>query len=271
MVQALLTIFKNSGMQFLGLFGLLFVSGVILTFISRWTNNTFRQFVAPKLGLYVFGVIGIPIHEFCHALFAKIFFHKIESIKWFDPKGKGGSYGTVVHQYNNYNLYQRIGMFFIGMGPVLLAPVFLFVIYSFFLPHPVPFSFHLNDPGFLANGFSKSLLGASNWSSLGFYAFLYFAVCLTSQMELSPDDFKIARAGVLPIFLVLLLINSVSYVFNLNFHAKMSAAFNTGLMWWGAFFAVAIFISLLNLVLCVLLLNILNRIFGKDGINPFQS
>lgn len=271
MTPALLLIIKNSALQFLSLFGVLFLSGMVLTWISRWTNNTFRQFVLPKFGLYIFGVIGVPLHEFCHALFAKIFFHEIGSIKWFDPEGKGGSYGVVVHHYNDRNIYHRVGLFFIGMGPVLLAPVFLFAMYSLLIPNPVPFSFHLTDLGYLASGFSKSLLGTANWTSVGFYVFLYLAVCLTSQMELSSEDLKVARGGVLPILLLILLGNTLSYFFNLNLHAKLTVAFNTGLMWWGAFLAVAVFISLLNLILCVFLFNVLNKLCGRESINPFQG
>lgn len=271
MAAAAILILKNSALQFLGLFGVLFISGLILTYISRWTNNVFRQFVLPKFGLYFFGIIGIPLHELCHALFAKIFFHDIGSIKWFDPKAEGGAYGTVVHHYNDRNIYHRIGLFFIGMGPVLLAPVFLFAMYSWLIPHPVPFSFHLSDLGYLASSFSKSLLGKANWSSWSFYGFLYLAVCLTSQMELSPEDFKVARGGVLPVLLLLILLNTIASICNFNFHAKLVGFFHSGLVWWSAFFAVAIFIALVNFVLCTIVFNVLNKVFGKEAINPFEG
>src|SRR5690349_4329221 len=116
MSETILLICRNSLIQFFCFFGLLFLSGVALTWLSKWTNNIFRQFRFPRFGLYMFGSLGVPAHEFCHALFAKLFFHDIKSIKWFDPKGSGGSYGTVVHYYNERNLYHRIGLFFIGMG-----------------------------------------------------------------------------------------------------------------------------------------------------------
>lgn len=264
-------ILKNTVLQFSGLFGVLFVSGLVLTFISRWTNNIFRQFVLPKFGLYVFGVIGVPLHEFCHALFAKIFFHEIGSIKWFDPKGKGGSYGTVVHHYNNNNIYHRIGLFFIGLGPVILAPLFLFLIYTVFLPHPLPFSVQMSDLGYLASGFAKSLLGGANWTSLGFYVFLYLALCLTSQMELSPEDFQIARGGILPILLLLLLLNIFAYAFSLNLQGKFISFLNTSIAWWGALVAVAIFISLVNFVFCWVIFSIVNKACGKEAINPFRE
>jgi hypothetical protein len=271
-LSAVLIISKDTALQFLGLFGLLFVSGMALTFISKWTSNSFRQFLFPRFGLYLFGVIGVPLHELCHAVFAKVFFHDIESIKWFDPKGSGGSYGTVVHYYNERNLYHRIGLFFIGLGPVLLAPLILFLGYRFLVPEAVTFSSLYPGKGFdVALGFGKSLMASQNWNSLGFYAFLYLAVCLTSQMELSPDDLKIARGGVLPILGVLLLINSAAFGLNLNLHGKLTQGFHAVLSVWTACFVTAVVISLINLLFCVAFLSLFNRLCGRPSINPFQN
>jgi MFS family permease len=250
---------------------LLFVCGLILSMISRWTSNSFQQFLFPRFGLYLFGLIGIPIHEFCHALFAKLFLHDVKSIKWFDPQGKGGSFGCVVHYYNEKNPYHRIGLFFIGMGPVLLAPLILLAIFHFLVPSADGFTFHFSQPTLLAENFAKSLLASQNWSSIGFYLFLYFAVCLTSQMELSPDDLKIARSGWLPFLLVLLFVNAAAYLGNFDLHSKLIKAFHSGLTLWGACFLVAIFISVLNLAICVLLLNLINRLCGRELINPFRN
>lgn len=269
-LQAILSIAKDSGWQFLSLFGGLFLSGLFLTWVSRWTANCFRQFLAPKLGLYLFGILGVPAHELCHAIFAKIFFHQIESIKWFDPDAKGGSYGTVMHTYSPKNLYHRVGLFFIGMGPVFLAPLFLFLLYRYLVPAALPFAAIAHQPLGLARDFTKSFFALSNWKSWSFYLFLYLSVCLTSQMELSSDDFKIARGGVLPIFLILVVINAGASIFNLNWHARWNHAFNLGLSWWSLFFGVGLLMAVVNLILCALILNLLNRLFGRDGINPFS-
>jgi hypothetical protein len=267
----LLVIGKNASMQFFGLFGLLFLSGMALTLVSRWTNNAFKQFVFPRFGLYVFGIIGVPLHEFCHALFAKIFLHDIESIKWFDPEGNDGSYGTVVHYYNDRNLYHRVGLFFIGLGPVLLAPLILFVGYRVFVPEAMSFSLHGGRASVQALHFVQTLLSLRNLTSIGFYVFVYFALCLTSQMELSPDDFKIARAGILPILLLLFVINATAYLFSFNLHGKLAHGFNTVLALWSACFMTALVIATANFVLCSVLLNLFHRLCGRESINPFNE
>ena len=124
-MDALLLILKNTALQFGFLFGAGLIGGATLTLLSRLTNNVFRQFRWPQAGTYLFGWIGVPVHEFCHAFFCRVFLHEIKSIKWFDPSGKGGAQGSVTHTYSEWNPYQRIGHFFIGLGPVLLGPALI--------------------------------------------------------------------------------------------------------------------------------------------------
>lgn len=266
-----LQILRETLIQFLSFFGVLFVSGFFLTLISKWTNNTFRQFLYPRFGLYAFGVIGVPLHELCHALFAKAFLHKIEKIKWFDPQGKGGSYGTVVHTYNDRNPYHRIGLFFIGMGPVLLAPLILYLLYLWLIPGALGLQSLPSQPLALARDFLGSLLHSSNWTSWQFYVFLYLSVCLTSQMELSPDDFKIARGGILPFFLLLVLINSLSFWAQFHFHSRWMGAITSLATLWSLFFMVGLLLALANLILCYCLFNLTHKLFGRESINPFRS
>lgn len=269
--HVLFLIFQHAFVQLCCFFGLLFVSGIFLTWISRWTSNTFQQFRFPRLGLYLFGIIGVPLHEFCHALFAKLFLHDIQSIKWFDPKAKGGSYGTVVHTYNERNPYHRVGLFFIGMGPVLLAPFLLLAMYHLLIPAPISLALLKASPAVLAKDFSRSFTIAQNFKSLGFYFFIYLALCMTSQMELSPDDFKIARGGILPFFLILLVTNGLAFLLNLNLHAGLVHLFNTWFILWATCVGVAVAIALVNLLCCTVVLNLLNFLFGKDPINPFKG
>ena len=258
-----LLILKNSAFQFAYIFGTLFIAGILLTWISRWTQNVFQQFKFPKFGLYVFGVIGIPIHELCHAVFAKIFFHDIKKIKWFDPRGKGNSYGFVHHHYNDKNFYHRVGLFFIGMGPVLLAPVFLFTAYHYLVPGAQPVK--------SVASITASLIDFRNLSSIGFYVFLYLTVCITSQMELSPDDFKIARGGILPFFVFFLLINTIASVFRFNLHGRFQLFVDQNLILWMGFLALAICVALINFLLCLMLLNITNKLMGAESIRPFRK
>lgn len=261
-IQAAVLILKNSTFQFVYFFGVLFISGLLLTWISRWTQNVFQQFKFPNFGLYVFGVIGVPVHELCHAIFAKVFFHDIQKIKWFDPSGKGQSYGSVTHHYNDRNFYHRLGLFFIGMGPVLLAPVFLFAVYHFLVPGAVPYR--------SVEVFGASLLHGENFSSFGFYLFLYLTVCISSQMELSPEDFKIARGGIFPFFVLFLVINSVASVFSIHLHGRFQNFVDTTFLAWTGLFALAIVVATLNLLLCLTLMSLFNKLSGARMINPFR-
>lgn len=270
-LELIFQVLKHSSYQFLCFFGLIFAAGLVLTWISRWTNNSFRQFKFPQLGLYLFGIVGIPIHELSHALFAKLFFHEIESVKWFDPAGRDGSHGTVVHYYNDRNWIHRIGLLFIGLGPVLLAPVFLSLIYRWLVPGATSLSSVSQNPSHAIGIFTLSIVKAQNWTSWGFYLFLYLAVCLTSQMELSPDDMKIARGGILPAFALFLLINSIAALLNVDIHTRLMIWLQSGLTLWFACFFVAVLIALLNLIVCFLFLNLLNRLLGSGKINPFES
>lgn len=262
---------QQSLTQFICFFGLLLMSGFLLTWISRWTNNSFRQFHFPKMGLYLFGAIGVPLHEFCHALFANIFFHRIESIKWFDPKGKNGSAGVVVHTYSDKNLYHRVGLFFIGMGPVLLAPFLIYLLYTFLVPGALHISLGVAAPSLTLDKFAQSLVAAQNWSSVGFYVFIYTCICLTSQMELSNEDFTIARGGIFPLFSILVIINSIAYAFSFNVQVQLRLIFTKFIYIWGSFFLFALAVSLLNMVICFLVLNLIQLLLGRDSINPFRT
>lgn len=270
LLQSTLLILKNSTFQFFYFFGTLFIGGIVLTWISRWTQNVFQQFKFPNFGLYVFGVIGVPVHELCHAIFAKVFFHDVKKIKWFDPKGKGNSYGSVTHYYNDKNFYHRLGLFFIGMGPVLLSPLFLYAIYHFLVPGAGHFDFSVASPTKSLQVFGASLVHVKNWTSIGFYAFLYVAVCITSQMELSPEDFKIARGGIFPFFALFLVVNSVAAALSINMHGRFQMFIDTTFIAWIGFIALAIVLATLNLVLCLSLMSLFNKLSGATLINPFR-
>lgn len=270
-LNALLQILKNSSLQFLYFFGSLVIAGLLLTLISRWTQNVFQQFKFPNFGLYAFGVIGVPIHELCHAIFAKVFFHDVKGIKWFDPSGKNGSYGSVTHYYNESNFYHRIGLFFIGMGPVLLAPVLLYGVYIWLVPGAAHFDFSILKPMKSFEAFGAALIKTQNWKSIGFYVFLYLTVCVTSQMELSSADFKIARGGVFPFFALFFIANVIAFFAKFNLHGKFQHFFHSTFVIWIGFFALAIVVAVLNLVLCLVVMNLFNKLMGSEYINPFRN
>jgi hypothetical protein len=265
----MLEILKNSSLQFICFFGSLFLAGLFLTLISRWTQNVFQQFKFPKFGLYVFGVIGVPVHELCHAIFAKIFFHDVKKIKWFDPSGKGGAHGSVTHYYDDKSFFHRLGLFFIGMGPVLLAPIFLFAVYHYLVPGAAHFDLSNIRLAKSLEAFGATLINAKNWRSVWFYIFIYLTICITSQMELSSADIKIARGGIFPSYALFFIINALAYLFKFDLQSKFQHLFQSIFVLWIGFSTLAVIVAFLNFLVCLVSMSLLNKLMGEKIINPF--
>ena len=66
------------------------------------------------------GCVGIPLHELSHAIAALLFGHRITRIQWVGF-GYNGLTGHVEHRWNSRSIYQRIGLFWIGVAPMLTA------------------------------------------------------------------------------------------------------------------------------------------------------
>jgi hypothetical protein len=275
LMHVLWKIITHSTIQFGFLFGVFILAGTILTLISRWTNNAFRQFLFPNFGIYAFGFIGVPVHEFAHALFCKIFLHQIRDVKWFDPSAAGGAHGAVTHEYNPWNIYHRIGHFFIGLGPVLIAPFVLGGLCYFLVPdakhllHNSPVQTAQLQPWL--HGFVTTLTSMKALKSIGFWIFVYLGMCISSQMELSLEDLKQARSGLPAIALVLFVINTIAWLFSFSWHERFvhlgSQAWTMGL----ALYGITAFLAIANLLICTLLFTTINRVCGREGVNPFRG
>lgn len=265
-------ILKHVFIEFWAIFGVFLAGGAILTYLARWTNNAFEQFLFPRLGFYLFGFIGVPVHEFSHAFFCKLFGHDVSAVKWFDPKARNGSHGSVTHHYNSWNLYHRLGHFFIGLGPTILGPLLLAIAFYLLVPggrfvfFPAEPAFHL---GPLMGEMMRVLTSRPVLTSPGFFAFVYLAISVSSQIELSPEDLKQVAVGVIPVLLVLLLANVLATVLGAGWHAHAMAfgARTMGIM--AGLFAFAALLSAMNLALWTSLFGLIHAISGRPMINPF--
>ena len=86
--------------------------------------------------IYISAWIGTPIHECSHALFCLLFGHKIQKVVLFNPD-KRGTLGYVTHSYNNRNLWQVMGNFFIGIAPLFGGLLTLYLLTYFLLDNAV--------------------------------------------------------------------------------------------------------------------------------------
>ncbi|MCM2282905.1 MAG: hypothetical protein NDI61_13780 [Bdellovibrionaceae bacterium] len=258
--SSLLTIVTNSLLQFALLIGGPALGGIALSWLARLTNSVYSQFLFPRLGLLVFGTLGVPVHEFSHYLFCKIFGLKVQKVKWFDPKGRGGSHGAVVHSYDPWSVRHRIGHVFVGLAPALVGPALI-------------------GGGLWLIGLSNSmdsLRGLPALPAPAWIAFLYVAFAISSQLELSKEDLKVTVSGLLPTFFVVLMLNGILAALQTNgilvdWNQQIIGWSLHGLELWSRVLGVTAILSALHFGLAWLLTSVLHWIFGKGPINPFLS
>ena len=178
--------------------------------------------------LVLFGWIGVPAHECGHMLFCLLFGHGIESFKLFNPHDADGTLGHVVHTYNARNPYQRVGLFFIGIGPILLGSALLYLGAYLLLAldlgaglrsSAMPHSWRLSgaNAAAFAGDLSRELLhilrvvsAGASLSDWKLYAFVYLAIAIGGAIKLSPADLKSAFSGFASIVLILVVANAAT-------------------------------------------------------------
>lgn len=286
--------------QLIWLLGLLFIFGLVLYVFARLTRLTYVKSVGHRMDVFFTGWIGTPVHELGHAIFCVIFGHRIIEMKLYTPNSTDGTLGYVHHAYNLNSTYQRIGNFFIGVGPIIFGAVVLYAALYYLIPNrEVIFSDIEAQSHTLVAGvrgdFSaglaslwattlttlSSMFNAANFSDYRFWIFLYLAICVSSHMELSPPDIKGATGGLLSLVLFFLFLNllilgleatGISAHFGNWWNYIKLENYSSGVNKWvgtfGALFVFASIISGLNFVVSYILLSLFNLVKGKGLINP---
>ena len=93
----------------------------LMNMVATWVGR--QGYRALGYRGFLFGVswLGVAVHELGHVIFCFLFLHKVERVRFFDPSSLDGSLGSVEHRYRRNNIYQEIGNFFIGIGPIILV------------------------------------------------------------------------------------------------------------------------------------------------------
>jgi len=289
--------------QLIWLLGLLFIFGFILYLLARFTRTTYVKTTGATLDIFVTGWIGTPVHELGHALFSLIFRHKISEIKLYSPNSEDGTLGYVNHSFDPQSTYQKIGNFFIGIGPIIFGTLVLYALLYYLVPNThdvfssikaqgnvLVKSVHGESTGILASLWGttlstiETLFKKSNFIDYKFWIFLYFSMCIASHMELSPPDIKGAWRGLLSLVLFFLVINliilgleatGVSVHFGNWWHyvklENYASVINKWVGTFGALFIFATIISGINFIVTYFTLTIYNLVKGKGVFNPFWS
>lgn len=260
MENVIFSVFRLSLFETLCVTGSLILTGMMLGIIES-RANFYVQSVFGWKGVMLTAWVGTPVHEIGHLLMCYLFRHQVNEFKLFDRKSTGGVLGYVNHAWNPKSLYQRIGNFFIGMGPIFSGTAALVLGMYLFLPNSfATFANYMTlDPGqpnqyilkkilTLTAQLFKSIFSAQNVTSASFWLYFALAIGISSHIALSKEDLKGVGRGLVTIFTFILMVNVVALILNADISGFFTVilALNVYLL---AFSMISIVFSLIRLVL----------------------
>lgn len=292
-IYFIVIIFSKTFIDLFRLFGNIIIFGFILYLLSSMTRRIFAKTLGAKTELYITGWIGTPIHELSHALFCIIFNHKISDIKLFTTKSD--TIGYVLHSYDSRSWYQQIGNFFIGVGPIIMGTLIVYFLFLLLAPELKENIFSVKidydkSAGILnmiysgisniftsiLNIFSniiKNILVSQSYKNIGFWIFIYLSISIASHMELSPADISHAWKGMLVIFAVSLIFNTLLFIIKIIFNLEMPEYIllfvDKTLNIYSSLLIFSCIISLFNFLISYIILTPINFIKNRKLINPF--
>lgn len=177
---------------------------LVMQFMTRSIWRDLERLVGYKRYIYISSP-GVAIHELSHAFFCLVFGHKIRKLVLFSV-GADGTLGYVEHSYNPRNIYQRIGNFFIGTGPVWGGFASVFFLSKLLLPANM--QYHSQGMEDFAVSFFFGFLQLDFWTSIWSWLWLYLVVVIISNITLSKPDIEGALDGLIAIVLSALVVTA---------------------------------------------------------------
>lgn len=278
------------------LFGSIIVFGFILYVLSSITRRIFAKTLGSKTEVYITGWIGTPIHELSHALFCIIFRHKINDIKLFNSKSE--TIGYVLHSYDSRSWYQQMGNFFIGVAPIIMGTLIVYLLFMLLAPELKNNIFEMPNLKY-KQMFNSEILSIIYYSisnifiytynifmniiknftlyapfkSITFWIFLYLSISIASHMELSPADISHAWKGIIVIFALSLIINTflifIKVFLKFDIPDSIYIFINRMLEIYNMLLIFSAIISLFNFIISYIILTPINLIKNGKLINPF--
>ena len=211
---------------------------------------------------YIFGIVGTPVHELSHAIFCLIFGHRITGIDLYSPDDGDDALGYVTHDYDDDNLYHKIGLFFIGVGPVLGGSAVILILMYYLMPDlynvmMVDINQITIDNNYIFNYLTvigntvPMVFNNIYFSSDYYWIFLVLALMIASHMELSTADIRGAKTGLTFLLIVLFVIDAVVYMID----PRLLQTITIGTSYFGLFMAKILIIgAVFNVALLVVAL-----------------
>jgi hypothetical protein len=160
----------------------------------------------------------------------------------------------VNHSYNPKSLYQSVGNFFIGIGPIILGATLIFIATKLLLP--VSGSVAATPLGVDGSSLRQAwsvfvnIFRLSNLSEWTFYLFLYVTLSVGASINLSGADLKGAAKGFVAIVLLLFIVNLTTLWLGGNMFESIQSFCGTFMV---TFYGVMIFAVLLNALFACLI------------------
>ena len=294
----IIIIFSKTVIDLFQLFGSIIIFGFVLYVLSSITRRIFAKTLGSKIEVYITGWIGTPIHELSHALFCLLFRHKINDIKLFNTKSD--TIGYVLHSYDSRSWYQQIGNFFIGVGPIIVGTLIVYLLFLLLAPELKENVFAMPSIKYkqvfnseilsivyytissifiytynIFVNIIKNIIVNSSFKSITFWIFLYFSIAIASHMELSPADISHAWKGIIVIFAVSLIFNTFLIIMKVFFKFDIPSSFyvfiNRILTTYNMLLIFSCIISLFNVIVSYIILTPINVIRDGSFINPFSN
>lgn len=132
-LSSLINTILLSFVELLYLLGVIIAVGFLLGFLERYSNTFLAKAFGPR-GVLLTAWIGTPIHEIGHLIQCFLWGHRVTRVKLLQLNSSNGVLGFVEHQYNPNSIYQQVGNFFIGIGPIFSGISSLILGMYLFLP-----------------------------------------------------------------------------------------------------------------------------------------
>jgi len=252
--------------------------GMIMHFLSEYLSHRLIRLAGYRPYIYLTAV-GTAVHELGHAFFCVIFRHKVTNITLFSPRDNG-TLGQVSHTYNPASLYQRVGNFFIGTGPILFGPLVIYLLGLWLLGqwvmHPIGMSaqahIHPHTISGLINMIHRDVVATwyvviraihhESITDLRLWVFAYFVFAIGGHVTLSPQDLRSSREG-----FVLFIIIILAFNLGLNWIPGLTrTVFGFSMKGAAVTMAVMLAAMVLNLLISIILIviaGIFNRLFRR--------
>jgi hypothetical protein len=210
---------------------------------------------------------GIIVHELGHAFFCVVFGHRIMRMNLFRPGSHDGTLGYVKHAFDPGSLYQRIGNFFIGTGPIWFGTIVIYLMSRYMLNASAFNS--INDIELTTDTLSswsgvvfvahniinmvlsviQSMFNFQLFSRWEFYIFIYLVFVIGNNITLSLPDIRNSADGLIVLIVILLIFNLCT-----SFMGDFSIEFVKGLSkTYTLFISFMLFALILNILISLTL------------------